>query len=116
RTYAPTLSDVRPVYDSTKSTTKDNIQAIINETIVEFKFSEKDNNTTVVLRGVGSINNAVEPLYVVDGIPVSAERFRTLAFSDINNISVLKDSGATAIYGNRGANGVILITTKKGDV
>lgn len=116
RTYAPTLSDLRPVYDSTKSTTKDNIQAIINETIVEFKFSEKDNNTTVVLRGVGSINNAVEPLYVVDGIPVSAERFRTLAFSDVNNISVLKDSGATAIYGNRGANGVILITTKKGDV
>src|SRR5690606_18329613 len=87
-----------------------------NETIVEFKFSEKDNNTTVVLRGVGSINNAVEPLYVVDGILVSAERFRTLAFSDINNISVLKDSGATAIYGNRGANGVILITTKKGDI
>lgn len=116
RTSVPTLSDLRQIYDSKQSITKENIQAIINETIVEFNFSEKDNNTTVVLRGVGSINNAVEPMYVVDGIPVSAERFRSLAFSDINNISVLKDSGATAIYGNRGANGVILITTKKGDL
>lgn len=113
---APTLNDLRQIYDSAINTDTQNIQAIINETIVEFNFSEKDNSTKVVLRGVAGVKNTAEPLYVVDGIPVSAEFFRTLGYNDINNISVLKDSGATAIYGNRGANGVILISTKKGDI
>lgn len=73
-----------------------------------------DNNTTVILRGVGSINGNIEPLYVIDGIPMSSDRFRSLNPNDIENISVLKDAGATSIYGNRGANGVIVITTKGG--
>ena len=71
-----------------------------------------DNNTSVILRGLGSINGNVEPLYVIDGVPMSSDRFRSLNPNDIENITVLKDAGATAIYGNRGANGVIVITTK----
>lgn len=71
-------------------------------------------NTQVVLRGIGSINGSVEPLYVIDGVPMSSSRFRSLNPNDIDRIDVLKDAGATAIYGNRGANGVIVITTKRG--
>src|SRR5690554_413397 len=71
-------------------------------------------NNTVVLRGLGSINNNTEPLYIIDGMPMSADKFHSLNQKDIENITVLKDAGATAIYGNRGANGVINITTKKG--
>lgn len=73
-------------------------------------------DTSVVLRGLGSVNGSAQPLYIVDGVPVSAERFRSLSQDDISNISLLKDAGATAIYGNRGANGVILISTKKGNL
>ena len=71
-------------------------------------------DTSVILRGLGSINGAVEPLYVIDGIPVSSDRFRSLNPNDFESVTVLKDAGATAIYGNRGANGVIVINTKKG--
>lgn len=71
------------------------------------------NNTMVVLRGIGSLNGAVEPLYVIDGVPMSSDRFRSINPNDIDNVTVLKDAGATAIYGNRGANGVIVVTTKR---
>ena len=68
---------------------------------------------TIRIRGVGTVNDA-EPLYVVDGMPVTDINY--LSTSDIQSIEVLKDASASAIYGSRGANGVILITTKKGEV
>jgi len=61
---------------------------------------------------MGTINNS-EPLYVVDGMPVEDIRF--LSMDDVKDISILKDAASCAIYGSRGANGVILITTKRGD-
>lgn len=72
-------------------------------------------NTAVVLRGLGSISGNTEPLYVIDGVPASSAQFRALNPNDIESVTVLKDSGATAIYGNRGANGVIKIDTKQTD-
>jgi len=71
-------------------------------------------NTTVILRGLGSLNGNMEPLYVIDGAPSNAENFRKINTNDIESVSVLKDAGATSIYGNRGANGVIIIKTKGG--
>ncbi|MCW4467384.1 TonB-dependent receptor [Flavobacterium sp. MFBS3-15] len=71
-------------------------------------------NSTVILRGYGSINGKVEPLFVIDGVPLDADNFRSLNPNDIESVSVLKDAGATSIYGNRGANGVIIVKTKKG--
>ncbi len=68
----------------------------------------------VILRGVGSVNGSIEPLYVIDGVPANQVVFRALNNEDIESITVLKDAGATAIYGNRGSNGVIVIQTKKG--
>jgi TonB-linked SusC/RagA family outer membrane protein len=76
-----------------------------------------DAGVRMLIRGVGSINTAAEPLILVDGIPVASGGTNSLSFlnpSDIDNISVLKDASATAIYGSRGANGVILVTTKTG--
>ncbi len=71
-------------------------------------------DSTIILRGVGTINGNVEPLFVVDGIPVDEDGFRSINQNDIASFSILKDAAATSIYGNRGANGVIVITTKKG--
>ena len=74
------------------------------------------------IRGVGSINATAAPLYVIDGIPVvsgdisglNSNTIAGLNANDIENLTVLKDASATSLYGSRGANGVILITTKKG--
>ena len=73
-----------------------------------------DPNATaaVVLRGASTINSSQGPLYVIDGIP--GADISTIAPDDIASIDVLKDASATAIYGNRAANGVIMVTTKKG--
>ncbi len=66
----------------------------------------------VHVRGIGSINYNTQPLYVVDGVPV--QEIGSFNSNDIESIEVLKDASATAIYGSRAANGVILITTKGG--
>ena len=71
-----------------------------------------DADVTIRVRGGGSITQSNEPLYIVDGFPV--ESISDIAPSDIEDITVLKDASSTAIYGSRGANGVILVTTKSG--
>lgn len=70
--------------------------------------------STVLIRGQASINGGNAPLYIIDGIPISAGDFATLNPNDFQSISVLKDASSTAEYGSRGTNGVIVITTKKG--
>ncbi|MDR3697170.1 TonB-dependent receptor [Mucilaginibacter sp.] len=72
-------------------------------------------NITVLIRGTGSLANGGNvPLYVVDGYPLEAGNVNSINPNDIATIDVLKDASATAIYGVRAANGVVLITTKKG--
>ena len=68
----------------------------------------------VLIRGAASIDKNSQPLYIVDGVPTNAETFRKIPPSAIKNIDVLKDSSATAQYGSRGSNGVMVITTKQG--
>lgn len=68
----------------------------------------------VIIRGVTSISGTTTPLYIMDGIPIEAASFASLSPSEIESVDVLKDAGATALYGSRGANGVIVITTKRG--
>lgn len=67
----------------------------------------------IVVRGKSSINNSNSPLWVIDGIPTASDA-SDLNPDDIEKIDVLKDASATAIYGSRGANGVIIVTTKRG--
>ncbi|WP_295204133.1 SusC/RagA family TonB-linked outer membrane protein [uncultured Chryseobacterium sp.] len=68
----------------------------------------------ILIRGLSSLNGSTDPLYVVDGLITSGSQFRNLNSYDIETFSILKDAQATAIYGNRGANGVVVITTKGG--
>ncbi len=83
--------------------------------------------SVIRVRGVGSISAGGDPLYVIDGIPIVSDPFlrgnsgamnqnplSSLNPADIESVEILKDAGATGIYGSRGANGVILITTKRG--
>ncbi len=127
---------------SVKSLTNDNFNdgvAIAPEQLMQGKVAgvnitmqsgEPGANSDVLIRGANSVNHSNAPLYVIDGVPVSfstnsfagSDRQTTLANnplnminpSDIESINVLKDASATAIYGSRGANGVIIVTTKKG--
>ncbi len=75
-------------------------------------------NVNVLIRGVSSITGGVQPLFVIDGFPVNSvgigNPMNTINPNDIESIDVLKDASATAIYGSRGSNGVIIITTKRG--
>jgi TonB-dependent starch-binding outer membrane protein SusC len=71
---------------------------------------------SVRIRGANSILGSNEPLYVVDGFPLSGSNPTILNNADIESMEILKDASATAIYGSRGANGVVIITTKQGGV
>lgn len=76
-----------------------------------------DGSMNIVIRGNNSLTQDNSPLYVIDGFPVEdAAASSTLNPADIESIDVLKDASATAIYGARGANGVVIVTTKKGRI
>lgn len=66
------------------------------------------------IRGTNSINSGTEPLFILDGVPITSSDFNTINPNDIESVSVLKDASSTSIYGARAANGVIVITTKRG--
>ena len=66
------------------------------------------------LRGTNSINSGTSPLFILDGVPISSADFNTISPGDIESISVLKDASSTSIYGARAANGVVVITSKRG--
>ena len=68
----------------------------------------------MTIRGTNSINSGTAPLYILDGVAISASDFNTINPADIESMSVLKDASSTSIYGARAANGVIVITTKRG--
>lgn len=69
---------------------------------------------SILIRGVRSINASNGPLFVVDDVPLNFGGIEAINPNDIESISILKDASATAIYGSRGANGVVLVTTKRG--
>lgn len=73
--------------------------------------ADPNSNSSLQIRGAGSLSGSNEPLYVIDGI--AGGDIRNISSQDIESITVLKDAASAAIYGTRGANGVILVTTKK---
>ena len=72
------------------------------------------NNPTIEIRGISSITGSNDPLWVVDGIPMQSSSVN-LNPNDVQSIDVLKDASASAIYGARGSNGVIIVTTKRAE-
>ncbi len=116
--------DLAKVEEMPTSSFQETLQGNVSGVQMSSASGQPGYSQDILIRGVGSINADSNPLYVVDGIPVVSGDISTLATSsntiaginskDIETITVLKDASATSIYGSRGANGVILITTKKG--
>lgn len=75
---------------------------------------EPGSSPNIRIRGVSSLSSSGQPLFVLDGVPLSGRIDDVVNVADIDNITVLKDASATAIFGSAGANGVIIITSKKG--
>jgi len=90
------------------------LQGVATGVQVTAQNGKPGNAAFVRIRGIGSINAGSEPLYLLDGIQVDEDDIIGINPSDIARMDVLKDAASTAIYGARGANGVVVITTKKG--
>lgn len=102
--------------DLTQYTVSNPIQALqgrVSGVNITSNSGSPEGNFTIRVRGTNSIKGDNAPLYIIDGMPANASSINAY---DIQSIEVLKDASATAIYGSRGANGVILITTKGGQV
>jgi len=104
-----TTFEERPVSNAIQA-----LQGASANLIVQQKnMNPNDNNLSINIRGVSTMGNN-DPLIVIDGLISSTSTLNNLNPNDIENVSVLKDAGSAAIYGSRSANGVILVTTKKG--
>ena len=90
------------------------LQGKLPGVVVQQTSGNPGNTPSIKVRGFGSISAGTSPLIVVDGNIVSPSVFATLTASEIESIDVLKDASSTAIYGSRGSNGVIMVTTKRG--
>lgn len=77
---------------------------------------EPSQAATFQIRGTNSINSGTSPLFILDGVPISSSDFNAINPGDIESVSVLKDASSTSIYGARAANGVVVITTKRGKI
>ena len=99
---------------TTMSTVDQALQGRVPGLSVASSSGQPGQSASVVIRGVGSIGGSTTPLYVMDGIPIESGYFQTINPQDIESVTVLKDASAKALYGSRGSNGVIVITTKKG--
>lgn len=92
----------------------DALQGQVSGLSVLSSSGEPTASASIRLRGVNSLTAGNAPLFILDGAPISQDVFNALNPSDISNITVLKDAASTAIYGSRAANGVIVLTSKKG--
>jgi Ca-activated chloride channel family protein len=89
----------------------------VNEKVVGINIthaSGKPGTSNIIIRGNSTINSTTEPLYIIDGVPTKTEDFKSLKPNDVESTEVLKDASATALYGNKAANGVVTIKTKNG--
>ena len=89
------------------------LEGTVAGVVISTETGQPGENSKIRIRGIGSINASNEPLIVLDGVPYPGE-LSSINNNDIESLSVLKDASSAALYGARGANGVIIITTKKG--
>ncbi|WP_339848218.1 SusC/RagA family TonB-linked outer membrane protein [uncultured Dokdonia sp.] len=114
-TAATTTVSAGSIEDFVPSTSVDNIlQGKAAGVQVTAANGQPGQTAFVQIRGLGSINAATTPLYVIDGAPIEAEFVNNINPNDIETLTILKDAATVSKYGSRGANGVILITTKRG--
>ena len=108
-TISPNAYKEQPVVDVSSA-----IQGRASGVVVNSASGAPGGAVKIRIRGANSINSSNDPLFVVDGVSLGSISFQDLNVNDIESMEVLKDASATAIYGSRGANGVVLITTKSG--
>ena len=126
-TGAVTSVRAKDLSSTASSSFSEKIQGQASGLIVSGTSGNPGSSVFVRLRGTTSINAGNEPLYIIDGVPFNAQPLQSISVggqtinplsdinpNDIENVEVLKDANSTAVYGARGANGVILITTKRG--
>ena len=111
-TGAVTVVDVNDLKKVNNANAMQSLQGKVAGMVITTDGSPSGSGTTVRLRGIGTIGNK-DPLYIIDGVPTK-EGMNQLNPNDIESIQVLKDASSSTIYGSRAANGVIIITTKKG--
>lgn len=111
-TGAISVVDMKDINKQTEPNLVKSMQGRIAGVNITTDGSPSGGNTKILIRGVGTLNNT-DPLYVIDGVPTKAG-MHELNSNDIESIQVLKDAASASIYGSRAANGVIIITTKKG--
>lgn len=107
----PTISS-----EEIENTSATRVEEILRGRVAGVRVTESEGGIRVMIRGATSFYGSNEPLYVVDGMPIASTPDGVLMINprDVESIRVLKDAASTAIYGSRGANGVILIKTKSG--
>lgn len=111
-TGAISVVDMKDINKQTEPNIVKSMQGRIAGVNITTDGSPSGGNTKILIRGVGTLNNT-DPLYVIDGVPTKSG-MHELNSNDIESIQVLKDAASASIYGSRAANGVIIITTKKG--
>jgi TonB-linked SusC/RagA family outer membrane protein len=112
---ATTLSAAKTVENVPVGSFDQALQGRAPGLLVNSGSGQPGSSATLTIRGVKSIQGAgAQPLYILDGIPIAGGDFQTLNPDDFETLTILKDAGAAALYGARGATGVVAITTKKG--
>jgi Ca-activated chloride channel family protein len=107
-------TDAVAIQSSPNASLNKNLQGQVPGLKITTGTGQLGNNNSVVIKGVTSLQTNQDPLYIIDGVPLNSSEFRSLNANEIKSIDVLKDISATSIYGNRGVNGVVIVTTKKG--
>jgi len=114
------LAYINPIQQFNKSlSTTNSIDAVLSGRVAgtnvkENKYEHADLEEKVIVRGYSSSNKDAKPMYVVNGSPMEESEFKKISPNAIKKIDVIKDASATAIYGSRGSNGVIIVTLKDG--
>ena len=111
-TGAVSIVDMKDLNKQAEANPIKSLQGRVSGVNISADGSPSGGNTKVLIRGIGTLNNT-DPLYVIDGVPTKAG-MHELNPGDIETMQVLKDASSASIYGSRAANGVIIITTKKG--
>ncbi|RAK02957.1 TonB-linked SusC/RagA family outer membrane protein [Larkinella arboricola] len=111
-TSAVSVISMKDIGEQPSNNTNQLIQGRAPGVVVKQKAGTPGGSFEVRVRGIGSLGAGSNPLYVIDGFPVGTDVGQNLNPNDIESISILKDAASTAIYGARGSNGVVLITTK----
>ncbi|WP_237732315.1 SusC/RagA family TonB-linked outer membrane protein [Flavobacterium sp. UGB4466] len=116
-TGAVTKLDTKVLKNTQNVSFADALIGVVPGLFVQENFASPDAPPSILLRGIGSISASTDPLIVVDGVQMPRSGLGAFALNaaDIQEISVLKDAASTSIYGSKGTNGVIMITTKRGN-